>query len=261
MMKKGGQIAIFVILAIVVIAGIGFYFFVVKPGNLKTTEGKSEIPAYSYAEECIQIAIQNSVEIFGLQQGYYIVPEKNSFETSFYRIAYYYLKGEILIPDNDFLEKELGKIINNKIKEECYDFSFFEEEGYEINLDTERIDSETRISEDKVEIDINYPVFIRTNESSTSFSEFPYEIPIRIGHVIDVSKSLVEKIKENPDETDLTFLLNQDVGISILDFDECNKIYVLVDEQSKVNEEPFAFSFAVGFEERYCSGGNSNETG
>ena len=169
-MDKRGQIAIFAIVAIVVVAGVGIYFFVAKPGNLQTTPGKSDSPLYNYAEECIESAIQGSIETFGLQQGYYIVPESNSLDTSFYRIAYYYLEGEILIPETSFFEKEFSKIVNDKIAEECPDFSFFEEDSYYINTNIERINSETRISDDKIEVNVDYPVFINENGSSTSFS-------------------------------------------------------------------------------------------
>ena len=90
---KRGQIAIFVIIAIVVVGAVGVYFFIAKPGNLKIAEGKPDSPIYSYAEECIESAIYDSVEIFGLQQGYFDVPESNSLDTDFYRVAYYYLEG------------------------------------------------------------------------------------------------------------------------------------------------------------------------
>ncbi|MBI2043322.1 hypothetical protein HYT25_02955 [Candidatus Pacearchaeota archaeon] len=259
-MKKEGQIAIFVILAIVLVASVGVYFFIAKPEVFKTTIFKTipeklDSPLYAYVNECIESAIYDSFEIFGLQQGYYESSSK-SLDTGFTRIDYYYLEGAILIPETSFFEKELAKIINDKISESCSDFSIFEEDGYYINANIERINSETKISEDKVEVNVDYPVFITTNGSSTGFSEFSYEIPARLGHIIDVSRILVEKIKENPGETDLTFLLNQDVGISIDNYDECNKIYILIDEQSQINNEPFAFSFAAGFEEQYCSGGN-----
>ena len=254
-----GQIAIFVILAIIVIGAVGVYFFIAKPGNLELTEMKSEEPVYSYAEECIESAIYESVETFGLQQGYYEVPEKNSLETDFYRIAYYYLDGEVLIPQIDFLDKEFSKIANDKIAEECSDFSLFEEEDYFIETGFDKINSESRISEDKIEVSVDYPIFINENGSSTSFSEFSYEIPVRIGHSLEVSRILVEKIKENPGETDLTFLLNQDVDVSIADFDECNKIYILIDENSTVNDEPYSFSFAVKLQEQYCSGAEDEQ--
>lgn len=258
MSEKRGQIAIFAIVAIVVVASVGIYFFVVKPGNLELTETKSEEPVYSYAEECIESAIYDSIEIFGLQQGYYDVPIQNSLETDFYRVAYYYPyyypQKDVSAHQTSFFEGEFSKIANDKILADCSDFSVFEEEGYEIEERINGIDSQTRISENEIEVNVDYPIFIIENESSLEFSEFSYEIPVRVGHSLDVSKLLVDKVRENPGETDLTFLLNQDVDVSVLDFDECNKIYVLVDEESIVNDEPYSFSFAVKLDEQYCSG-------
>ncbi len=253
-MQKRGQIAIFVIIAIVVVGAIGVYFLVVKSENLELTETKSEEPVYSYAEECIESAIYDSVEIFGLQQGYYDVPESNSLDTDFYRVAYYYLEGEILIPETSFFEGEFSRIVNDKIAEDCSDFSVLEEEDYGIEEKIDEIKSETRILENEIEVNVDYPIFIIENESSLGFSEFSYEIPVRVGHSIDVSKLLVDKIRQEPNSTDLTFLLNQDVDVSILDFDECNKVYVLIDGESKVNDELYSFSFAVKIDDKYCTG-------
>ena len=102
-------------------------------------------------------------------------------------------------------------------------------------------------------VDVDYPVSIRDENSSDRFSDFSYKLPIRLGHIIDVSENLVNRIKENQSELDLTYLLNQDVDISIDDYDECNKIYILIDNISIVNDEPYAFTFAVKLDEQYCA--------
>lgn len=253
--NRKGQLAIFVIAALVLLFALGFYYLVSQE-KIQIT-GKEKIdsfsePIYNYIKECIETSIFDSLESFGLQQGFYSVPEGKSLDTGFSRIAYYYLEGEILIPQNDFFEKELSKIINDKISEQCEDFSIFEDDGYEINF--KNPSSETKISENEIKAYVNYPLSVKTDEDSASFSEFSYEIPVRTGHIIDVSKILVEKIKDEPYNVDLTFLLNQDVGVSVDEHDECNQIYILVDEQSKINEEPFAFSFAIKLEKQYCSG-------
>jgi len=117
---------------------------------LETAPEKSNSPIYIYAENCIESAIHNSIEMFGLQQGYYESP-KNYLDTGFSNVAYYYFEGRILIPEISFFEEELSKIINDKTAEQCSDFSIFEEDGYNINSDIENINSEARISEDKID--------------------------------------------------------------------------------------------------------------
>ena len=255
MTKKEGQVTLFIIVALVLISSIGIYFLISKPEVLETSAEKPDSPVYSYLESCLRNAVFEAVDDFGIHQGYYEVPDL-ALNTALYRVAYYYFQGTIIIPGNDFFEKEFSKIINDKILEQCSDFSFFEEEDYNIDADAEKINTETRISENDLKIDVTYPISIRTNESSTRFSDFSYDLPLRIGHVIDMSRILADKIKEEPSSVDLTFLLNQDADISIVDYDECNKIYIIVDNESGINDEPYAFSFAVGLEEQYCAGEN-----
>jgi len=249
--QKRGQVALFIIVAVVLIGAVSIYFVIISQEETEIAQ-RSDSPVYLYVESCIQDAAFLAVEAFGRQQGYYIVPESRSIETVIYRMAYYYLEGETLVPTNEFFQKEFSKILNDEIIIECSDFSNFEEDGSIITFDANDIETTTRIFENEVVLNVNYPITVRDNESSVSFSRFSYTLPVRLGHIIDVSRTLVEKIKEEPNLVDLTFFLNQDVSISISDYDECNKVYIILDEESQVNNEPYAFSFAVGFSEEYC---------
>lgn len=247
-----GQLTIFIIIAIVLLFSVLVYFFIVTQESEIDLDAQRSGPAgevYVYVEACIQTAAFSAIQNFGYQQGYHIIPEDRSLETVFYRIAYYYLRGNSLVPRNDFLERELVKILNDKILQDCSDFSDFEGR-FEVN--SGNVKSQATIFEDKVVINVDYPLLIRSDETSVEVSGFTYTLPVRLGHVIDVSRILVSKIKEEPSAIDLTFLLNQDVDISVTNYDECSQVYIILDEQSQVNNEPYAFSFAVGFSEENC---------
>lgn len=254
MFNKRGQLTIFIIVAIVLLFSVSVYFFIVTRESEASLDSQRSGPAgevYKYVEECIENASFSALESFGFQQGYHRVPEEKSIETIFYRIAYYYLKGEILIPSNDFFERELGKILDDRISEDCSDFLDFEGK-FEIN--PRDVKSKATILEDSIIININYPISIRSGETTIEISKFAYTLQIRLGHIIDVSRILVEKIREEPDAIDLTFLLKQDIDISIDNYDKCNKIYILLDEMSETNtDDSYIFSFAVGFKEEYCT--------
>jgi len=254
MFNKRGQLTIFVIVAIVLLFSVLVYFFIVTRESEVSIEEQRSGPAgevYTYTKECIEDAAFSAAERFGLQQGYYVIPEDISIETAIYRIAYYYLRGNILVPEIDLLEREFSKFLSEEIFFECSDFSEFENR-FDITLGI--IDSKTTILEDSVIVNVDYPIIIRSSDTNTEISRFSYTLPIRIGHIIDVSRDLVEKTREDPGFVDLTFLLNQDVDVSIADYDECTKIYILLDELSETNTgDPYVFSFAVGFEEEYCT--------
>src|SRR3989344_2515537 len=107
-MYKKGQIAIFIILGLILVAGVLFYFLLAggeKGGNKSKTQiiGTSGTNSadfvYAYADECLKSAAFDAIADFGLQQGYFSFPE-TSLDTDFSKIAYYYLDGQILIPKN-----------------------------------------------------------------------------------------------------------------------------------------------------------------
>ncbi len=253
--NNNAQITIFIIFLLVLIFAAGLYFFINRGVQNESEAQRTTDPLYVYVQECIKGALFDSAKLFGLQQGYHIVP-RASLETSFYRIAYYYLRGESLIPANEFFEEEFSKIASDEIAKECSDFSAFKEQGYAIKSNSPIV--KTKISPDNLKINVNYLIFISTNKTSYEISEFDYEVPVRIGHIIDVSRAIVEEIKKEPHAIDMTFLLNQDVDVSVQNYDECNRVYLMLDNESKTNDgESYVYSFAVGFSEEYCANENS----
>ena len=251
-------------MALVLIFIAGIYYVITQQQDKADIDVQRSGPAgplYIYTEECIKDAALYSAYLFGYQQGYHIVPD-NSLDTVFYKIAYYYLKGDSLIPTNEFFEKEFSKIMNDQILEKCTDFSTFEERGYDINFGS--INTKTTILEDNIIIKVDYPIQIGISDTTTEISDFDYTIQVRLGHILDISRSIVDEIKKEPYAIDLTFLLNQDVDISIANYDPCNQVYIRLDEESETREENeiYTYSFAVGFSEEYCFDkadiGNSN---
>ena len=167
-------------------------------------------------------------------------------------IAYFYYLGNNVIPSNRIFEEELSKIMEEELLFECADFSFPESEGYLISY--ERPNVITTILDEEVSLEINFPLVITKGEDTQLISEFSYELPFRIGHILHVSRELVDAVVEEPYALDLTLFLNQDIDVSVFNYDACNQIYILLDEESKLNEEDedYVFSFAVLLEQEYC---------
>lgn len=255
---KKSQISLFILISLIILIAVSLILYMSglekdDPSIIESQRtGFYSSPVYVYTEECIKNAAFKASTNFGYQQGYHIVPD-NALDTIFYRIAYYYLKGDTLIPANDFFEKEFSKIMDDQLLEQCTDFSIFEDRGY--TIDIEKIETTTKILDDKVLLNINFPISIKIGETSIDISKFTYTLPVRLGHIIDTTKKLVEEIKKEPYAIDLTFLLNQDVDISIANYDSCNQVYVILDNESETRtEEAYVYSFAVGFKDEFCYG-------
>jgi hypothetical protein len=260
-LKNKGAVSLFIIIGVIILFGT-FSFFYVKNSQEEKIVERSVIdiqkfdpniqPVYLFTQECMRKAILASAYQFGVRQGYYNITE-NYLETFFYSIAYYYNKGDINMHDNEFFENEFEKFLNDNILNKCSDFYIFEEQGYEINFLNNSI-LEVNILDEKIIVKIDRKINVVKDGMNNEISDFFYEIPIRLGYMLDVSRNLVEKIKKEPDAVDMTNLLSYDLDVSIIEFDRCNEIYLLVDQYSKnyIDSEYYSFFFGVSFNEEYC---------
>jgi hypothetical protein len=260
--QKKGAISIFIIIGLGIILSTSILFYIQNFHQEKKTEesvfqvqkfDSNTKPVYLFVEECIKRASVKSAYIFGKQQGYYDLQDKHIDVSSVDYINYYYFKDNDLVKNNDFYSKEFAKILDEQILLQCSNFSIFTEHDYEIELLSDTL-SNVNILNEKLLINVDYPMIVSKNNNEKEISKYYYELPVRIGHLFDISRNLVGQIKKEPDLVDMTYLLDIDVDVSIVQYDECNKIYFLLDYDSKnvVDDEPYVFMFGVGFSEEYC---------
>ena len=258
MRNKKVQISLFIILGtlLLFVLGIGFYFITnireEKTKEIPATQRISlQSPVKNYLEECVKKVAVDSAYEFGQQQGYHRTP-KPYLDANYTSVAYYYYKGKDLVPRIEVLEKELEEIINENLLIDCTDFSIFENLGFDIEFND--LNTTTKILNERVIVNVDYPLSIKKDNEKSYISKFSYTLPFRIGYIISVSNELVNSIIEEPYAKDLTLLLNFDVDVSVISYSNCSEIYVIVDNQSKIKEsdDDFVFTFAVGFEDKYC---------
>ena len=263
---KKAQIAIFIIMVFVLLIGFGFVFYLrgidAEEAQISATKiqklSVQDDPVKVYVNECIKQAAAGAAYVFGFQQGYYNSPDP-FLDTENSEIAYYYFEGGNIIPKNEVFEGEFSKLMNDELLFGCTDFSIFEDIGYNINYGD--INTKTKILEDKVILEIDFPLTI-SKDSTTKISKFSYTLPFRIGRILDVSRVLVAAVVEEPYALDLTLFLNQDVDVSVFNYDGCNQVYILLDAESKIlpTDDDYVFSFGVGFEDQYCITQFNNES-
>ncbi|MBI3035760.1 hypothetical protein HYY71_05555 [Candidatus Woesearchaeota archaeon] len=252
------QISLFLILGIILlfVIGIGYYFV----GNLKQekvlekTANTQQIsadflPIKSYIDICLKDSSISAAYRIGLKGGYNVLPF-DFYDGDYADLPYFY-KGKSQIPSKKIVENELEGLLAIEF-ENCIDFSLFEQQGFNISF-TEAT-ANTTILKDKIEVYVDFPVKIRKDGQYAEISSFSYEVPLRLGHILDISKELVNKIEKEPYYTDLTFLLGQDLDISLINSQDCNEIYLLYDNYSANSKiSNYLFLFAVKIDEEYCN--------
>lgn len=144
MQSKRGQVTIFIIIAIVLVAIVAGFFLV---RNLLSNQVPSSLnPPYEYMISCVENKILQSVKIMQSQGGYLQLPEleQGSYNIPFSsqldfmgKIPYwYYISGSGLekqqVPTKDLMENQLEQVVEESLNE-C-DFQNFFSQGFEIEL-------------------------------------------------------------------------------------------------------------------------------
>lgn len=257
MRNRIAQIALYMILGLILlfVIGIGFYFISnLNKEKIKTSSGGIHqvslefSPINNFIYECVKKASIESAYRLGVQGGYYILP-KDILNANYTKPPYYYFQGQNLMPTKERIEDELSKSVNEYFNK-CMNLSFFEEQGFKFSFKSIKIKSS--ILDEKTIINVDFPLTIAKDNIRQEISQFSYELPFRIGHIYSISKELVEKILKEPYYTDLTYLLGQDLDISVIHFDECNDIYVILDNYTDNPKNDYLFLFAVKIDDKDC---------
>lgn len=217
--NKRGQISVFIILAIVIIAGIVIYFMV--RGDLFNPKIPGDFePIYSYYLDCIDREVLKGANILGQQGGYIQTPEFSpgsdympfSSKLGFLGIGipyWYYISGNGIvkeqIPSKEEMEIQLSDFLKQRIS--LCDFSKFEEEGFEIHVGEIRA-IKSRIEGHLIEVEVKQDLGIWREDISWTKEKHVEETNSELGNFYD----LAEKIYKNNKET--MFLENY--GIDIL---------------------------------------------
>jgi len=214
---KKGQVTIFIILAILIIAVIGL-FFIFKEDIIK-----QEVPAelqgvYDYYLSCVEAEAINGATILGQQGGYIQPPEFEpgseympfSNQLDFLGIGvpyWYYISGNGIkseqVPSKAKMQIQLNDYINEGIG--LCDFSQFIEHGYEIIFD--EAETETVINENDILINVKQDLSIKFGDVSWTGKSHKVKINSQLGKFYD----LALKIYENQKQT--MFLENYGVDI------------------------------------------------
>ncbi|MEM4267474.1 MAG: hypothetical protein QXK37_01450 [Candidatus Woesearchaeota archaeon] len=198
-----------------------------------------------YIDACVKRTSVEGAYYLGKQGGFYNT-KNNSLETLFFSVPYYYKQGRGDVPTLETIQNQLALYIEDNLKH-CIRSTQFETHGYSIEFGEAL--AEVKIASAVAKIKVDFPVKFIRNDTVINIDDFSYDLPFRIGYIRQKSEEIIEKIEENPNYVDLTFLLNQDLEISVLQYDNCTDIYIILDNLSRVPDlnKPYIFQFAVKF--------------
>ncbi|MBI2452479.1 hypothetical protein HYV50_05415 [Candidatus Pacearchaeota archaeon] len=190
---KRGQVAIFVIIAIViVVAGILIYYLF--PDVRSVISG--EIDPTIFIQSCVGEEFKSQIKTLAEQGGYanpegYILYEDKKAKYLCYT-SEYYLPCRVQQPlINENFENELNNAIKNKI-DSCFNEmrGEFEDRGYEVSGDISG--SDVKIVPNKIQLAMNGKFGATKGEETKTFNEVNYEIPSKMYNLVMIATSIVD---------------------------------------------------------------------
>ena len=247
-MKKRGQITIFIIIAIVVVAIIGTLVYVntSQAGLSKRFFGSSEIkPTIDVIQssilDCADTVTEDSLVVIGIQGGYYEEP-REYFDLEWTFIPYYYLEGEFLMPKITTIENELSKAVDENFASCLDQFSF---PGF--NLDYARSTTDTTIKEKEVVFEIDIPINIEKDDNIITFElkDHPVTQPSYLFGILEVANYITESHREDPELICINCVADmareRDLFVDMIDFEETETLIVI--SENKTASAPYIFEF------------------
>lgn len=206
-----GQVTIFVILAIVIVAGIVIYF--VLRGGISSQVSPELQPAYDYYLSCLEAQTGQGVELMGLRGGHLEIPEFE--QGSQYRpfssqldflgqpVPYWmYVSGNNFlreqVPTKGEMEEDLANFVADRVG--LCDFSGFESQGFEVFVD-DNPQVDVNIKDNEVDVSVSNRVSIVYADGEEIFSadvnKQEVSVDSQLGNFYGLARDVYDYEKEN----------------------------------------------------------------
>lgn len=236
---KKGQLTLFVIIALILIIAIIITFYI-KP--LKENPNKiAEIrPIESFVQGCIEKTAKNALYLIG-QQGGYIEPTQLSTD---YNVAYFFYDDRNTMPTKEQIENEISKYINSELPF-CTN-NFIELPDFDVEDDV--VKTKTTILENKIRLDIKYPLTIKRGDVGYHLEYFNAEINSNLNTIHGAIEQIIIEQVKNPDRVCFSCLTNigaeNDLTIDLVDQQENTIVFTIFDDSLIIDNSSYEFMFA-----------------
>ena len=216
-------------------------FFIIRNKNSSAGEISPEVaPIYNYVKDCIEQTANYGLYVVGAKGGYYF-PSKNSLDTG---EAYYVLNKENLIPDKKIIESQLAAYIEINLMDCINGFEKFPT----FNVSEGEISAQTSLENNKLLVNVNYPITIQRAGVMSEISEFKnIEIPTRADLLYNIASNYSNLFMETGGIS-LTYSSNVEDSFNVIATSQHFPDYTIVtltDGESLDNNLTYRWRFAL----------------
>jgi len=235
MTSKRGQLTLFIILAIIIIAVGLVVFFIFRPQTNAPNTQEQVSGVKTYLSELIESQVHQNILTVAHQGGYSYAPI-NSFETPYADISFWVVGNQTSYPSLEEITYQID-LLNFMMGLNNLSLTF---PGYEISQGT--LETNTRINDDSVQVSVKWPVTIRKNEVTQTIEDYNFNYNIRLKKLYNAATYTANLVAKDILPTQMPLDMNLTVYVydnaSLYEIQDTNKNYQL-------NEQPYNFVFAV----------------
>jgi hypothetical protein len=248
MRGKGGQVALFVIVALLIV--VAAVIVVLQRDKIIDTFNQAARKEISSIDgnirDCLKETAQDGIYAIGLQGGWPF-PSENSFETNISKIAFAYYEGKNTLPSIETMQNQLSIYVKTFLPA-CANFTKFAD----FDVAEGSLSVKSQIRQDYVLLNISWPITIIKGEKKWQLEKYDVKIPVRLGLIYNITDTIVKKEIADPGRIDLGYFIdvykNTGIYIDILPYN-LTIVYSLRDP-AHANElgSNYTFLFANQFE-------------
>lgn len=248
-MNKRGQVTIFIIIAILIIGAVSLFFTLKGSLQKESIISPEEAPIVNFVEQCLKKTIIEGVSYIALSGGYYKVPEpKEKFFS--YDVPFYWYNGKNLMPSKEIVEMEFSKYIEENLPNCLQGFNIFEEQGYVVQ--EKIISAKVSLFQDKITVDLNFPIYIQKGEFTGRVENFQKEINTNFYESYLIIKEIIAEQEGIPNSIPLGFISSiayeNDFTFKTINLND-SVIYFFVFNQEEEDEFIYSFSSKYKWED------------
>ena len=249
MLKKRGQVTLFIAFAIVI---VGFLLILslrkngvedqtlVFPSSFDSVE--------SFVSACVDNAAADAILHIGLEGGYNEIPGLY-FASDTGHVPFYLIENRSTVPPLTKIEEETNSAVFSQLMQCFGDFGDFTEEGFNFEY-TGIPDVRTVIVTGQVIVKLNLPLAIHYLNATKTFSEFTVQKKVDLHKMHTVAGLLIDHIAKVPDSIPLMYMLDLSdqygLDIDTVEYNNSIVVYGIRDFLTDpTQEDPALYLFAV----------------
>jgi len=251
-MKKRGQVAVFIILALLIIIIVMFLIYLRQStGKDPVTEIKEgqidDSNLRKFVQSCVDSTSKKAVFYLGFVGGNL---QEDVFENFYnvmedYKIPYYYFdKRSYILDEEGFKTKILAQYMKENLQKctaEFKDFKYLKvtEKNPEINV---------VLGENEVIFNVKYPIKIDRGFLGTNLeSSYQSKVPARLKEIISIAQEIVKREVENERYIHWDYMneaTSRGYNITAYTEKDSTIVYRIVDLKSEIDDEFYVFQWA-----------------